>query len=491
MKRRLVGSLIGLAVVLFLSSAINPIALSAQSALRWSPAQRIRGFANDSDPPYLVADQNRTVHAFNSQWVGGDLAVLYSQWSPGKNWTTPVDILLSPKARQATVQGVFLDPKGILHLIFFGGTEFDADIYYTEAPAASAANAGSWSPPKSIGTYAGKLISASLVGDNQGNLFVVYSGNRDGNGLYSVQSSDGGNTWSNATTIFLTDSTNSWAFTVRTTLDSRGSLHAVWTLKNRQGLGEAVYYAHLESGQKQWSLPTTLQTVRGGDYQADWAAIIYYKNELFVFYDYGSPPHRWLRRSSDSGRTWTTEVRPFASVTGEDGSPVFLIDGNSALHVLFANRTSDNRLQGLWHSQWLGDSWPEVEAVVSGPGSAQFSPSRPQGVVVQGNVILVTWRIDPGLTPNGIWFSYASLDGPEQPVVPLPTAVATIPPTVTPVKATKVEPTPSATARPVVSLQTDTSPMPVTDTSPATGIVLGIVPVGFLLLVVIVMRRLR
>ncbi|HEX9075792.1 MAG TPA: sialidase family protein [Anaerolineae bacterium] len=490
MKRRFIGSLIEFAVVLLISSTVNPISSSAQSALSWSAAQRIRGYANDSDPPFLVADQNKTVHAFNSQWVGGDLAVLYSQWSPGKSWTTPVDILLSPKARQATVQGIFLDSKGILHLIFFGGTEFDADIYYSRAPAVSAANAGSWSPPKSIGTYAGKLISASLVGDNQGDLFVVYSGNRDGNGLYAVQSSDGGASWSSATTIFLTDSTSLWAYAVKTALDPQGTLHAVWTVKNRLGLGEAVYYAHLEAGQKQWTLPMTLQTVRGGDYQADWASIIYYKNELFVLYDYSSPSHRWMRRSKDGGRTWTDPVIAFTS-RGEYGHPVLLIDGSNTLHAILGNRTDDERLHGMWHTTWRGDHWDAVDPVVSGPMSPQFDPNRPQAVVSQGNIILVTWRTDPGLTPNGIWFSYATLDAPEWPVVPLPTAVATTAPTVTPIKVTSIEPTPSATARPVTGLQTNSPPTPIADTSPATGVVLGILPAGFLLLVVIVMRRLR
>jgi hypothetical protein len=68
----------------------------------------------------------------------------------------------------------------------------------------------------------------------------------------------------------------------------------------------------------------------------------------------------------------------------------------------------------------------EPEAVVKGPsasdpiGDKSFDPFAASAVISQGNVILVTWRTDPGLNANGVWYSYKVLDIPASPVTPPP-----------------------------------------------------------------------
>ena len=42
---------------------------SAQGLQNWSPQQRIPGYSDDTEPPFLIADQNHIVHAFTSQWL--------------------------------------------------------------------------------------------------------------------------------------------------------------------------------------------------------------------------------------------------------------------------------------------------------------------------------------------------------------------------------------------------------------------------------------
>lgn len=487
MKRRLVYFLAGFAVVMFFLSAMCPEALFAQSGLVWSPAQRIRGYAKDSDPPILVADQNRTVHAFNSQWTGGDLAIFYSQWSSSRGWTTPIDILLSPNARQAKVQGAFLDPKGFLHVIFYGGIEQGAEIYYSKVPVAYAAQARAWSTPKMIGPYATKVSSAALVGDDNGHLFVLYSGGRDGNGLYAIKSMDGGDTWSDLTSVFLTDDANQWVYNIKLNLDLRGRLHAVWDVYNRAGISETNYYARLDPDYKQWTLPITLDVLRPGDYEVNETSITSYKDELFIIYTYGSVPRHLMIRSQDGGKTWSKSIVIFPALVGDNGPAVFLVDGKNVLHVVLANRTADNRLSGLWHSEWTGDAWTDAEPIVTGPyGSPTFAPGNPHGIISQGNSVLVTWRTDPGLTPNGVWYSYATLSGPELPIVPLPTGAEL--PTFTPTASARVQPRPTSTITPAAIPNDDTPLTPVSDTSPALGIVYALLPV-FLLLFVIVLRR--
>jgi hypothetical protein len=91
----------------------------------------------------------------------------------------------------------------------------------------------------------------------------------------------------------------------------------------------------------------------------------------------------------------------------------------------------------MWHSTWRDNRWIEPDAVVKGlavadpVGNTSFDPFEARAIVSQGNVILVTWRTDPGSSkkPNGIWYSYTSLDTPELPVVPLSTAPSLFPST--------------------------------------------------------------
>lgn len=474
---------------LILTSEIGFV--SAQSPLRWSIPRRIPGYADDTWPPYLVIDQNRTVHAFTSQGIGAEVAVFYNQWSPNGVWTRPVDILLSPRAGQAFVQGAYLDPQGMMHVIFYGGNDQGGEYYYSQAPAVKAAQAPSWSPAKLVGPQGANPPSAILKGDGKGNLFILYSGNREGNGLYEVHSTDGGSTWSEPAPIFLTNSSTLWVFGIQSVFDAQGRLHVVWTVVNKAGNGEAVYYARLGSDRKQWSLPLALQTLKGNDYEADWAFIIPFNDELFVIYNYGFPPRRWMRRSSDGGKTWTEPVVAFDS-KGEYGHAALVVDSANTLHILVGNRTSDDSLYGIWHGTWLGDKWSALEPVVSGPLTPTFGPSHPRAVVVQGNTILVTWRTDPGQTASGVWYSSAALDAPELPTAALPTPVATGLPTPT-LTATPLPVSPTPTRAAVALLSTPETPSPFAEftRSPTGAIGIAVVPVFVLLMLLFLVRNLR
>ncbi len=488
---------VGLFIVGLLTWASHPLVLEAQTNLQWAVPQRIRGIADDSEPPYIVADQNRTLHAFSTQWAGvagrGDLAVFYSQWSPLRGWSAPVDVLLSPHAQQATVLGAFLDVRGILHVIFFGGVAESAEIYYAQAPAAMASQAKAWSMPLMVGAHAGSLMSGAIAGDAQGNIHILYTGNGEGNGLYAIRSSDWGNTWADAKAVFLTGSDSLWVYGTQATIDSQGQLHAVWTVDNKAGNGDAVYYVRLESDHVRWSLPTVMQTRRDCSYEADWASIIPYKDQVIMVYNCGNPATRWVRRSTDGGRTWSLPTQPFALV-GETGPMALAIDSNNVLHGVLANRTSDNRLYGLWHTTYNGDTWSAPKSITTGPRTNDFDPSRPRAVMSQGNLLAVVWRNDPGpdMTPM-LWFSYAKVEAPELPEKPLPTPVPapiiTANPAATPTVG-RVNGNPTRVVPVVRTPQFDPGAPVLVDNRPDTGIVIAVLPV-LLLVVVLLFVRLR
>jgi hypothetical protein len=488
---------VGSLVVLFLISAIVPLPSLAQSPLRWSLPQRIRGIADDTNPPYLVADQNRTVHAFYSQWTGNDLAVFYNQWTQTGGWTTPTDVLLSPDKQQATVLGAFLDYKGIFHVIFYGGIAEGAEIYYSSAPAANAGQALAWSTPRMIGDGATAPASGVLAGDGKSNLFVLYGGNRDGYGVYEVHSADGGATWSDPASLFLTDSNVQSTCCLRLHLGEKGWLHAIWLVVDKKGQGRGIYYARLNLRDGQWRFPLSLAQTPSGLGVRD-PTIIEHDGIIFAaFYDADLGGHYVMRISSDDGQTWKDPITPFPKHIGANGAGSFVVDANGDLHLFWGERIPGSQgspdIHGMWHSLWQGDApWSEPEAVVSGQASSEFDPSAPNAVVSQGNVILVTWREDPGLAGNGVWYSYSSLNAPELPLLALPTPAAssTAGPSVTATSEHSV-PTRTTIPRPAFTPQADSALPTSFDSNPDIGILIAILPVVLILSALVLVRNLR
>ncbi len=494
--------LLGFAIILLTLIEVNGQTGKAQGPIRWSPRERIPGIHDLAESPYLIADRNRTVHAFHSQpsaeWEQ-ERAVVYSQWTLEGGWTMPTDIILPPFDYWAIIKGAFLDQRGIMHIIFYGGSATQAKIYYSQALATSAGRAPAWSTPAVIGEDA-IIETAALAGDDQGNLFVLYGGDAEGNGIYALHSADGGDTWSEPIPVFLTYDPELIGFYVHLSLDRGGRLHAVWAVNNLRGTGQAIYYARLEADHEEWSEPLLLAEVgqpdsrlqRGEIERSSWPTIISYGNEVMAMYIVCDPCERRLRRSLDGGQTWTDPVEPFAS-RGDYRGAIFVVDSEDVLHVILGDR---KRGTTVWHSVWQNGRWGEPEPTI--PASEEmaypaghplsFLPTDPHAVISQGNVMLISWTMDPGQGDNGTWYSYGILDVPELPLVPLPTLTAT--PTAIPAAtATLSAAIPTSLPRPVLTdTQNDGSSLPTNN--PATPLIIGVAPAILLILVTIAVRSL-
>lgn len=481
--------------MLLLIVGVSPRMVVAQQS-RWSPAERILDFEAGTWPPLMVADQNRTVHAFSSQWLGGDddetvRAIMYNKWTLEQGWSAPVDIMLSPFKNDARLTGVFLDQTGIIHLTFFGGDGTEAYIYYTKALARDAGRAGAWSTPFFV-DVAGDPELASVIGDDKGNLAIIYSGSQEGYGLYTIYSSDGGDTWTDPASTFLTYSDELFPVVLKLSLGQSGLIHAVWDVRTPAGQGRQINYAKLDLVNQEWSEPVLLAEVETG-YGILNPAVIEHDGEVFVGYS-----GIVIQRSRDGGQTWTDPVKPFRHV-GVNGIMSFVEDSSDNLHLLWAQRISGNPdIHGTWHSVWQDGRWSEPEAVISGPqvpdqeGDKAFDPFEVRAIVSQGNMLLVTWRMDPGLNANGVWYSYLPLNADELPVVELPvTPPQTLPPTSSSVSVTMVtppSPTPTSTPRPVFTNPSlNSTNASLKDNNPIIPLLIGLVPV-ILLISVIILR---
>ncbi len=387
----------------------------------WSPPLRVPGFGDETNTPILIADQNRTVHAFVSDWVGDEnpqLGIYYTQWNQEYGWTSPVDILI-PSRGQARLKGAFLDRSGMIHLVFFGGDEGGAQIYYTRAPAVEAGQVRSWSNPVIVGEKALIPDEAATGGDGKGNLFIIFAGSIYGHGLYAIYSNDGGDTWSLPEPIFLTAQSEQWPVSLHTYVDQSGGGYAVWSVADKTGNSLAVYFSRQNPDRMTWSEPIQLAQAVG--FEADTPTIIKYNDELFVIYHNDQPTTRWMRRSKDDGLTWTPAVRLFPHV-GSNGPVSIVIDSGKTMHMFFGNRVGNPATHGMWHSTWVGGSWTYPEGITIGSRSDTFDPSFANSIVSQGNMILLTWRHDPGVkNKTGVWFSFLTLYSRESPIIPLPT----------------------------------------------------------------------
>ena len=349
----------------------------AQSNSSWSLYQRVQDYADDTLPPYFIVDQSQTVHAFTSQWVGTrnrQLAIVYRQWIPDTGWTVPVDILLSPLS-QARLTGVYLDPNGIVHLIFFGGDDLGANIYYSYAPVANAGSTTAWSKPVLIGSRAITPTSAALASDDQGNIIVLYSGDLEGNGLYAVSSHDSGKSWSDPESIFLTFDEGLVPFSIRLSLGETGLIYASWIIVDSSGYNQGSYYAHLDINDWKWIEPIEFAQSVGTVGIAN-PEIIEHKGIVLVVYNDGTPPTgspatQWMVISKDEGLNWSIPIRAFARHQGRNGFTSFVVDSRNDLHIIFADRIpfidagGYHAVGGIFHSQWTGTGWSEPEAIAS------------------------------------------------------------------------------------------------------------------------------
>lgn len=413
-------------------------------ALDWSEPRPVPDYRADTLTPVLVADEAGRVHAFSTLSYGESQAIAHSYWSVEQGWSSPVDILLPPLVGDIDVEDVFIDDEGMLHVVFFSGTDTLANIYYSRASALEANRAQAWSDPIVVGEGALSPSEASIVGDDGGNLFVVYSGRVVGNGIYAVYSDDYGRTWSNPSDLpaYLTYDDTHKAHSLSIARNPSGFIHSTWSVVDFTGNGLAVYYARFDEATKEWSLPQLID--RGNGMGANTPSIVGYEEKFILVYHNGSPTTRWMSVSADNGESWPEPGSLFSHV-GSNGPAAFVKDDNGTLHMFFGNRVGNPAIHGMWHVTWVDDGWTEPRPIVSGPrviddpGGDGFDPSFANAIVVRGNLILVTWRTDPGAGQNGVWYAYAHLEGATEELVT--EANPTRAPTLTP--SPTLEPTPT------------------------------------------------
>jgi len=410
----------------------------AQGPVLWTEPRVIPYLDPNTETPFLLADTNGGIHAFSSQKILGthEHVVVYNSWTRETGWSKPVDVLLSPLFDEAHAPAAYLDQRGIVHLVFYGGHDVSANIYYSQVHIDDAAHADAWMAPIAIANAARPPITVWIEGDADDNLYVLFGGNPEGTAIYATESQDGGDTWTLPELVAATYSDTLWPYALRMHFGETGRLYATWVVLNRRAWGTSLYVATYDFDTRRWNDPVEVDHgVVGGILGIQSPSMIEYDGELFIMYDNGLLDQgvvRLIRRSSDGGRTWTETIRPFPQHVGGNGPAAFVVDSNHDLRLFFGQRTVGavkDQIHGMWYSEWHSGtkSWGGVNYIVSGPlvqdidTEKGFDPSLARATVSQGNLLMIVWRTDPGNGANGSWYSYTELDAPFYALQLLPT----------------------------------------------------------------------
>ena len=265
------------------------------------PAQKVTSLLS-------IADQNNSIHDL---WVQsapqGEAGAMiqYARWE-GEKWSEPATVLsgsdLNPV--QLTVNA---DNQGKLLLAWVDDTT--GDMHFTWANADSASSATEWQAPVYIPSVSSTNSSPDIVVDSSGRMAITFAVPiNEERGIYIIESDDFGTTWSQPHRVFDASAVD-WHVVDRPhiALTGDGRLHILferYTLLGDQRHSNGLYYIQSSDGGVTWSEPEQVS-----DQPILWSDLVSYgKSDLHRVWqeDRGTTKVSIHQYSSDGGTTWST-----------------------------------------------------------------------------------------------------------------------------------------------------------------------------------------
>ena len=385
--------------------------------ITWSQPFNLSNSPLTSTDPFLLADPAGVAHLFWAEKVGNAPGnqpdtLMYSQWD-GKNWSQPIDLFFAPISDGNLVIGyphAVLDEFGIIHLIWIAQPNYpNYTLFYSSAPANQAQFVHAWKPRIALTDNAtGTKYSIHLAVSPPNTIHVIYAsgaqgiGRKEARGVAYLRSTDGGETWSVAQSLYLVPVIEWGASDTRLLYEPPDNLYASWTVWDETGNGRAIYFTRSLDQGINWEKAVPLTQIKSEDeYERDWNNMALLEpGHLVTMYEGGFAAYRNAMYSTDAGLTWTEPVDVFPRLIGENGFVEFARDSNNTLHLFYAqrNRTVSPARQNipgseetLWHSVWLGAAgWREPS--ISG---GYYAMINPKVVIVSGNQVVAAWYAPP------------------------------------------------------------------------------------------------
>jgi hypothetical protein len=460
---------------------VSPLKTRAQiQDFRWSELFRLSTEEGQGSEPWIVSDNLGYTHVFWTETGWGDdrTYIMYARFD-GYNWSTPVDIQFTLPNIPIGVVAPAVDENGILHVVSSLGDY--GPVFYTSAPASKATSAQAWSTPVRLRVPAYKM---KLMVDSKGTLHLLYSrisGTEPG--LYYMKSENQGQTWTEPYWLDPDMPITLSPSVLQLELGEDDSLHALWYYVDLRDItvpGRWIRYSHSFDGGETWSNPTTidrvsdtsdelrlpspLMRVQGDIVHVIWAG------------DYST--HRKHRYSTDGGNTWSEPTFIMGDLIGQALGDGAVIDSKGRLHFASQLRWP----QGVYYSMWDKGVWTPPEMVylvardASDPIGERVHAHRVRMSIQGGNQLVLCFTTAPSQPQTILYCTQrvlADLPASELQIIP----EATAPAVETPIIESTKTPTPIPTPTPVIVLPVSASPPRISVTTTFSIILLGVVPV--------------
>jgi BNR repeat protein len=287
----------------------------------------------------------------------GDATIVYARHE-GEQWSKPSNVISGfdsiPTHLQATS-----DKQGRILLSWVDGE--NGDLYFSWANTARANLASEWFEPQQLPSHSQLNSSPDILADDLGRIVVVYTVplNED-RGVYLVQSTDLGQTWSPPALIFDAVAAG-WSLVdqPQVSVSADGKLHVLFT---RSSLREddqlrGLYYSQSADGGMTWSQPQMVS-----EKNVEWSRIVCLDQQVMHrLWQENNVPSRDIfdQISRDGGGTWENPIK----IISQNTSTALPELAESADGHLFITQSSveDRQLIVDVH-EWDGSHWVPQES---------------------------------------------------------------------------------------------------------------------------------
>lgn len=448
----------------------------------WSPLATIPGDAGEVAATQLIATGDGLIHTLFSRLH--DPAIYYTRWD-GASWSRIAPAMELPEG-EVGWPAVAAGPKDVLFLIAQGS---NGSLYFSQADSREALKKGGWSTPTRLQiVHDGEAGPADVAWDAAGTLYIAYSVPvNEARGVYLVESSDQGRTWSNPVQVF-TGAATGFDFVGPPSLVvlANGSVHVGWSVQSVEADGvaqpRALYYAHSEGAGHAFS-----EAERVVNAPVAWQALVTdVKGNLHRLWQQTDlPTSLWDQVSRDGGRSWDIAQQ----LAAEDGPAAVTVDPAGRLHLLSAGGGP------LAHWLWDGSRW-QAQAPLRGGMAQGVGPVEGLGAALNADGKMVVVLVLPTDAAEGkprlLRYATRLLELPPRPATPQETPTP-LPPSPAAASATP-PPQPSPTLAATIATQSVGLQNPSdrsTASDPMTQFVVALLPVVIVLLTVLGIMTLR
>lgn len=274
----------------------------------WSRYENITQSTLNVSQSVLTSDSYGGIHLF---WVyeeqegsdqGGD-RIYYSRWD-GKQWSSPVDILVSEAGVIGSIAAQFDQSQKLL----LAWTDLSSNkLYFSSADYSKAINSREWSPPKAISDAAKLYDSVELAVGDDGVISIAYSiPVNEERGIYLTQSVDFGANWSEP--VQVADALeNNWVFvnSPQLHISDNKNYQIVFTIQDLplKADQKTLYIVRSENGGKSWDIPQLMN-----EYPVSWTEMVGNEKSLYLVWqeNYEDSSILISEVSSDGGQTWVS-----------------------------------------------------------------------------------------------------------------------------------------------------------------------------------------